>query len=245
MNRILLIAGLLIALVFTASADRRRLMMARNATASPCSTSDATIPHDTFLEGFEGTGYENTWTESGTTAGIDEDYSASWAVTGSCSQVLRVVVPDDGTETYVSLTNGTWTLSVNVDLYFYLLIPSSAAPATGEDYRIAVVNNNVAPGSNQRGRIHISNTGGTLGLYAQGSTISGTNTITTDTTYLVKMHLNTTVANSYLQIDGGTQHTFTRNTGTTMNHIHFGACEGLDAGEGSELRFDLLAFDTP
>jgi hypothetical protein len=46
MNRILLIAALLIALVFTASADRRREMMARNASAS---TSIAYRSHETNI----------------------------------------------------------------------------------------------------------------------------------------------------------------------------------------------------
>jgi hypothetical protein len=85
--------------------------------AGPCATTDAPGSHSLLLEGFEGTGYENTWTVD--QGSVDPNYATpAGGPTGSCSQSLRINSAGNLNSVSHDFTSGA-DGSVAVSFWFY------------------------------------------------------------------------------------------------------------------------------
>ena len=124
-------------------------------------------PSYLFEENFEGTGYENTWTESGTGT-KDEDY-ATGPLEGS--QSLRLVFASHNGLTYATLPSSEGTLE------WYFMVNFATLPASGKVFaRLRDAS------SNSLLRLEVS-TGNILRIRHGTGTVATVDTITTGTTY--------------------------------------------------------------
>lgn len=214
-----------------------------------CATSDTTLPHDTLLEGFGTPGYENAWTEVGTTANID-DAADSSALTdgkpdGACDTAFYLDVPTDGTETFSRYNHGSTIDLSGTELDFYMYLWVATRPDAGESFQIVKVSQYT--GGSAIGSIFLSysnESGGQLRLQGYGSGLSDVVVISEDTWVKVKMHLDTTAADSYIQVDDGDNKTFTRGN-ESPQYFFIGAVSSLEANDNAQLYFDLICVNTP
>lgn len=218
-----------------------------NTISSEPDTTTTSIPHDEMLDGFQNatTGYELTWTESGTTANISKPYDStalsSGKPTGAANRALRIVQPTDGTETFASWNRGSniARASSALDFIFYVYVDSTSSGYSATLARVTNITNSTVMS------LELTESAGTLTLQATGSTSSSAATISQDTWVKVHIHLDTTAANCYLQInDGGTTNTFTR-ASQDYGILRLGAIANLGAGETSTILFDLVCWNTP
>lgn len=144
---------------------------------------------------------DNTWTIYGTApTGISASPGTPPANT-ACSNSLRMTyTTGNGLGIYHSVTTST-----SADINFELYVNSQSLDTSGVT-RIAR-----AFGVGAVATIRLTNNAGTIQIFASGSDDSTHTNITTGTWYSVSLHLDATLANSYISIDGGTHQTFTRN----------------------------------
>lgn len=182
---------------------------------------------DLLSEGFIGTdnsGYELTgWTATTGTATIDPNYALPGTPpSGSCSEGLRITASGGQTPTYAThgiTSTGLGAIAMDVD--FDLYVASYSSTTTYRSVDIITVNDRA--GLDQFAfRARVLHNGTSLVLSVQGANSQET-PITTGTWYHVRIHLDTTAANSYVQINGGTQATFTRDYINTVDRVHIGA----------------------
>lgn len=217
-----------------------------------CATSDTLLAHDELLEGFEGDGYELTWTEGGTTANITEGADSS-ALTankplGACDKAWKIVVPTDGTETWATWDRGSAIDPAvnNIDSVFYFYVESGPDTAT-EEYSIFQIggSSSATPSSTSNTRIILKNNAGNITIRASSSVNSAEITVATPAQWnKVAVHFNTTAGSSTITLNDGTPQSFTR-AATTVRYFHLGPGQGLDANENGTIWMDVVAVDTP
>jgi len=254
MKRILLISLLLLAVIFTVSADRRRLLGVRNV-AGACATSDTTIPHDTLLEGFQvvTTGYENTWAAGGTGTSVTFDpYADTSAITsgkaaGQCDRAMKLtIVAADVLEQSVYYDHGTIdadTVAVNYSCRIYVTVIPDGTEVV---YPVAA-NNNVSPNNSGDAafRIGITTNGANVMIRARGTTDSAIIPVNINTWNLIEVHLDPTAASSTITVNGGTPESFTRTTAIDPRYVHIGSYGVQALGTSATLYIDSITANTP
>lgn len=253
MRRILIISAVLLAVVFTATADRRRLMLARNV--APCATSDTTLPHDTLLEGFNvsSTGYENSWADGGTGTSCTFDPAADTSAfsgrpVGACNQALKIthVAADAGEQTKFIDFGSIDVDTINTDLRFYIVV--TAIPDGAEAPRFISFTQTTSPNNvtDQSFRVVIEADGSNFKLAAAGTTVSSYFTgLAVNTFHLVEVHLDTTGASSTFNVNSGSAATFTRRAAVDPRYLHVGAVGNQISGDSYTAYLDLIAVNTP
>lgn len=216
-----------------------------------CSSSDTTVPHDTFLEGFQTatTGYENTWSEFGTTANItpagDSSALTSGKPTGACNQAIKFVMPSDGTETYIRWNRGSLLDidSVGLDLVFYIYVEDLIATDL-QQYNMVVLSSGDTIGTYAT-YLALGRSGANTYLNANGADASANIIFTRNAWHQVNLHLHSIAGGSYINVDGGSNQPFTRVVGVDFQYLWFGSVSGLAASENNTIWFDLICLNTP
>lgn len=193
-------------------------------------TGSCATPFDgsNWNEGFLGAGYEETWSEGETVGAsggvVDEDFTLSGSPpSGSCSEGLNIIATLAGDDSYVRHSYGS-ALSLPVDIEAEFYIDAVTIPTGGNT--IALIQGYDA--SWLANQLQLKNSTGTTFLEVQSSTTSASMSVSLDTWHTVKIHLDSTAASSYVQLDGGAQNTFTRNG--APKHFYVGA-SGVSASE--------------
>ncbi len=222
--------------------------MAQNETA-PCATANTTVPHDVLLEGWQTGAGENTWTNIGgtsKTAIIDTTAFTSGKPAGACDKAYAVTNLTDGVEQFNLWDNGsaivTSSTALDVVTYFYV----ETAPGSGDAFVFLTANNNVSTvTASPVFDAVIWNNGGTLslGVGASIATASYTN-ISSGTWNKLKVHVDTTAASSYWNLNDGSNIGFT-NANTSARYFRVGAVSSLDANDTGTVFHDLIHIDTP
>jgi hypothetical protein len=218
------------------------------SAAPACSTADSSIPHDVFIEGFQGTGYElaatYTFTETGSP---DEDYDSTslstGKPTGACNEAYNV--DTTGSEVYTILDLGAanvLALSSDLDIYFSFYFTAS----TDMYVDILFVDKTQVYGGGKVATVGLYKSGSTLQIRPTGSTSGTLTNITASAWHSCVLHLDSTAADSTLTCDGGSPIGFTRYTNSPdqVRGILFGGL-GVSGSENLNIVFDLLAVDRP
>jgi len=204
----------------------------------PCATPDN---GDEFDEGFLGTGYENTWAETGS---CDPDFTLSGSPNiACCREGLNTVA--DATAAYARWDKGSEIdLDANsADIVAYIYFDSVVLD---EGDGGAVIWPSTSSTEQVCGGLFLRNDGGTYKVYLEaGDGDSDMTAFSEDTWYKFKIHYDTTRANSYLQINDGDQLAFTR-LDNPMQMIHLGAYgTNWGSGEGADIEIGYIYLDTP
>lgn len=255
MNRLII---LLISLACVVDALGQVLLFGRRpvAATAACATSDTTLPHDFFLEGFEvaTTGYENTWTAGGTPGGVTYNPAAdTTSLTtgkpiGACDQALRVTVAmADGNEDTIYWNSGGNDVDARAaDFYFHVYIVTP--PDGAEDLTIICGKNTTVPtsASGSSFQLILKQSGGNAVLMARGTTDSAEVTgLALNTWHKVKMHIDPTAASSSMSVNDDTPVTFTRRTGVDPTYLHVGSADAATAGDSADFYLDLITVELP
>jgi hypothetical protein len=155
---------------------------------------------------------------------------------------LKIDTPTDGTETYTRYDHGS---SIDVDtadlnVYFYLYI-AEAPDVNGEVYNMFYVRNTAA--GSACCYVALRNSSGNIQLLAGGAALSNAITVNTGEWLCVTLHIDTTVGECTIDVDGTTK-AFTR-AANDVRYLLVGPSEGLDANENGLLYFDLICMDVP
>jgi hypothetical protein len=220
-----------------------------NAAGGACSTPST---GDELNEGFIGSGYENTISETGTGT-IDEDFTLSGSPpTGSCTEGLNVVTNE--ASNYSQWNRGSAIDSSAVTFKVYLSIYVDAITLDNYAYgNFLAWTSGTDPSSNQTFALRFRNNNGTYQVQVSGE--NGTRTdIALDTWYEVVYYNDaSTPANSYFQLTGGgsttcdltTDCTFTPAQTVDGQYLSFGATSGVGAGESVDVEIGYVYMDTP
>lgn len=216
----------------------------------PCSTSLLTDGSDTLLEGWEGDGTEQTWTEAGTagrlTFGGDSSALTSGKVTGLCDKALRFDnSAGSGAENWARWDNGgdidCNSVTVNVTFYIYIVTPMDDA----ENFNIFSANPTTTISTTDVGGIRLSRTTGVSTISARGAASSTEQSLVDGQWNKVELHFDTTAASSTITVNGGTPATFTRGATGIMRYFNVGALSTLDAADVCEFWIDGVQVNTP
>lgn len=236
------------------------LLTAANAlgTEAAAQSSDTTNAWDNFLEGFQTatTGYEsNIWTGFGTTANISPAYDTTSLTTykppGVCNQSLHIVVPDEGTETYIRGDLGAGqiidldTIQTDVSLCFYL-----EANISGNLSSCPMFSFNADGGFGVYNGLEIQSASSTPQIRAHGTANSNWISIATGQWYTIVISFDTAQAaggsNIKIWSNGsqvGSTQTFQRSA-VDLRYIFCGTHDGLDANEGFTADWDIIGIKT-
>lgn len=258
MQRFLIILALLCAVVLTVQADRRRLLMARQAQSSACATADTTLPHDTLLEGFQVSApsyYETNWSIGGTGGGLtlnaDADTTSltTGKPAGACDQALQMTIAQTDTQEssiYWDYGSAIDVDTVSVDLFCYIYV--SVIPDGAEDVTFLSFKTSTSPdaSSGSSARIIIKADGSNFALLANGTTSSSDVTgLAVNTWHKLQLHIDATAASSSLTVNDGTPVTFTRRATTDPRYLHFGSLDAAISGDSVTMFVDLVTLDFP
>lgn len=237
--------------------DPARLFYA--ASTSACATTDTSLSHDEFLEGFQTatTGYNDgnawTYTTSGTgtiTPAADSSSLTSGKPDGACDQAWKVVNPLTGSETFARADKGSWIdiSSSGAVFAWYVWVDGADFPDAGETYYILCADNTTTPQASSLFLTGLANNSGVLQLRSYGVDQTSWVSIQSNTWNKVEVRLDASgsAAGSSMIVNGGTTNTFQRNSATnTFRYIDFGSPAGLQANENGTLYFDVIAVNTP
>lgn len=220
-------------------------------SAPACSTYNTTNAWDNFIEGFQTptTGYEsNVWTGVGTTANItvpaDSSSLTTYKPDGACNQAFKLVVPTDGTETYIrgDLGASIDLDTIQTDVYFSLYVETG--PDNSESYFIFGYRQSTTPSPSAS--IALGKTAGGQLQLTCGSSVN----ISAGQWYVIKWSFDIAqaVGGSSMTIwSNGSEIgsvTFQRAATTDMRYIFSGAIAGLDVNDSGTIWFDLIAIKT-
>ena len=235
---ILILLICVLALYATANAGMNcGILGSGSGEAAGCSTPTT---GDELNEGFTGTGYENSWTESGSGT-IDEDFTLSGTPpSGSCTEGLNIVSSESSDISYWD--NGS-TIAFTNDIDYVCEIYIDSKTLTNYTYSRIIAWSNVT--TNVINSVQIVNVDGYT-LRGAGSGNSTGVTFSDDTWLTVTMHLDATPASSYFQCSGcddETQKTFTR-TDTVSRYLVLGP-DSLGAGESVDIEYGYCYVNIP
>lgn len=204
-----------------------------------CSTPD---DGSLLNEGFLGIGYENTgWTEQvGANGTIDEDHTLTGTPpSGSCTEGLLTAIAVGATAaTHIVRDMGTG-ITYPVDLYFEMRVNSQSFSSWGS---VRIVGFQSSSGSWDSGALDLragDNGSGSFGINVNGSAV---NALTTGAWHTIKIHLDSTPASSYMQIDGGSNIAFTRAT-DTPRYLFIGAPHLVSNDEAISIEWGRVWID--
>lgn len=188
-----------------------------------------------FTEGFEGVGYENSWTEP--TGTVNEDYTG---LAYNCSESAYVDSADSADYAMHDHGSSLDIDTTSMDYVFYFRIIT--IPGDGDALAWASAGSTTNPTDTTKTfSLNINNSSGTVTVRADGqSSSSSTETVVANTWYKMTVHLDTTPASSYMQIDSGSQRTFTRFS-NDPRYFFLGALN-TGAGESIEIAYDLFSY---
>jgi len=196
---------------------------------------------DTLNEGFLGTGYEGSWTETiGSGATLDEDHTLTGTPPeGSCTEGLNVETSGSA-DTYSkpALASAlSYPIVINFELYVTTLTLASWN-------FINVFEAGVNGGSSDIHDVELWKDGtGNYYIVTSGLSASADIAFSLSTWHTVKLYLHSAASSSYLQLDGGTKYTFTRNS-TVPDQFKLGALQ-TSSGEVTDIEFGRFWVDTP
>lgn len=237
--------------------DDLLMLQQRAAVPTACITSQTTNAHSVVLEGFGASAspyFEGGWsniTVVGTSANITTNASTASFTTGkpdgACNTALRVNVPNDGTETFIRLHTRTNSLAAaTADIYFSFYIDSSDVTG-GENFYIMLANDRNGTGTGLLVAVMLLYNSTTLAVRGQGATSSANINIAADQWYVAQVRVPSadpctlTVWGSGSQIGSAT---FNRYAGPTeLASISLGGVIAVDAGDTTDIYYDLVAFD--
>lgn len=257
MKKILLVFLLILLLAGECFAGGQIIIGKKKSAAASCTNPTG----DELAEGFEG-GSNACW-GSGTAACI-----ATWTSSiGSGMTLERTASPAGASEgtgcgysIHFNLPNSpsvaTWArwdrgstinlATTNTDITLYIYIDDWTIPAYG-DVIIASFGQHASDLSITPAYIYLYNDeSANIGIRALGDSASTVQYLTKDAWHTIKLHFDTTAANSYLQVDGGaTTYTFTRSASyTTARYMFYG---GWSVGSGIALNMYVgyITINTP
>lgn len=254
MKRLLILASLLLAACsfgqgWTLRDPSFAGKVATPAAGGACATSDTTLAHDTMLEGW-GSGAENTWTawQNADSVAFNTSYNSSALTTGkptgACDTAIEVAVSNTAGEESLYWNNGSAiTLATTpTDFVFYIYITSGMDD--GEVFTIVNINTGATGTGSVSAFINLRNSSGTFQVQGEGNSSSAWASLTASQWNKVTVHFDSTAANCYINVNDGSNQTFTR-LGTTWQYIHIGAPYGHAANEACTYILDLFAVNTP
>lgn len=198
---------------------------------------------DILNEGFLGTGYEvSGWSETtGSSATLNEDYTLTGTPPAdSCTEGLYINVPTSSGDTSITYTHDS-NIARDIDFYFDFRINSYTLPAT-QDAIVLLVVWNSSWGNTVKVQLYNYNYPG-VDFRVVGSTTAALTTLSTETWYTAKIHLDATAADSYYQIDGGSEVSFTSQSRDAY-YMRLGAT-GVDSNEAIQIQYGRFWVDTP
>jgi len=217
------------------------------ATSAECSTPQ---DGDEMNEGFLGAGYElgAAWTETvGTGGTVDEDHTltgSGWE-TSSCSEGLLTAVTTSGTATYTEWDRGsTIPSSTDITITFEFMIDSATFPGDYNTMAILQWDTDTDTGTGVADLNFRRGSGGQLALSASHDANSADISISTGVKYSVLLYLDGTPANSYIQLDGGSEISFTPKTAAGQ-YLRVGPSQGLGSDEAVQIQWGEVHLDTP
>lgn len=241
------ILSLLLFSVLTVSAQMPFItgMMAQSA---PASTETIIL-----LEGWEGSGAENTWSTYNANAGVvfDQDADTSALTTGkptsADNEALSVTIASaDGAESSLYWDNGTAididTQPLNIEFYIYV----TTKPDTTENIAIFTCGNSATPGTTPCATIRMLNNAGTVQVRGEEGSNSGYANLTDNSWNKIVLHIDTTTTGtaSTITVNGGTANTFNR-AANDARYFHFGAPRVVDIGDSGVFYLDLIKISKP
>ena len=237
---------LLISLCFVSIVSARPTTFVGHAGGYGAGVCTTPATGDEFNEGFVGTGYENSWTESEGTP--DEDYTLSGSPpAASCSEGLHIhgVAAVEHTYTDIGdLLDRTNDTHINLDIYFNTM--------TLDNFQVCQFlnfNNTTLATADSVGKLRVQNLSGVYKIRASGSTLSDGVTVTVGKWYTVDMCLSGVSNESYMDvydISGNSHYEvwFTRGDTNDGDKLHFSSS---DVGTGEEFEYEIgrVYIDTP
>lgn len=204
---------------------------------------------DTFNEGFLGAGYENTWSEVLGTVAINEDATLGGTPpVGSCTEGLYVNSAIGATVSTTTHDLGAAIANTNaIDVYMEFRLISSTLPADYKLFHVLQFSETSNPAVLPLvAYLDVSRESGVPKMRARASANSAWVPVTTGAWHTVKIHLDPTAASSYLQVDGGTQNTFTRGP-SSGRYIHAGITADGNSTADSAIEYEIgrIWIDTP
>lgn len=219
------------------------------SSSAACATSDTSLAHDEFLEGWGTPGPENTWTtNSSVNITYDEDADTAARTenkpTGACDTALLVTVNAGSTASGSVYWNrgSAIAAATTVDHIFYLYFTS--VPDVTEQFAMVAAGNSSSQGSGRQWWLYVTNAAGALSFQARGSTYSAVVAGSSNQWMKVRIHADATAASSFLQIDDGATNTFTR-ANVDFQYLHIGAIAEVTSGDNATYYADLIAINTP
>lgn len=210
-------------------------------------TSECSTPAigTTLNEGFVGTGYENSWTESGST--VDEDFTLSGSPpANSCAEGLNVNT--SASDAYTYWDNGS-AMTRAVDMDFIVEIYVNSVTLDTDTYvTVLSWDDDTSFDDPGVGGLRIRNVSGTYKFVGRGYTTTLSFDISTGTWLTVTMHLDATAASSYFQCAGcsdETQKAFTRKDTVDGRYFGLGAPGSIDAGESLDIEYGRVYINVP
>ncbi|MHA1347932.1 MAG: hypothetical protein ACTSO3_16135 [Candidatus Heimdallarchaeaceae archaeon] len=203
---------------------------------------------DELNEGFLGAGYENTWTESGTSTILDEDVTLpSSPPTGCCSEGLKIDFVSGNDHTYWN-KGSTIPYTTTTNIIFYVYFDTLGLTDDYEGTALVIWDDDTTHALWSHGTAVVEvvkNPASSTGYYIRGkaNTISSGIEITTGTWYKVMLHLDANAESSYIQIDDGTQQSFTRED-VNGQYLSLGVSE-LESGDSFKCYIGYIYIDTP
>lgn len=238
------LVALLLALLLPASASAGSVAMMMGGGGTSCATPNS---GDELDEGFLGTGYENTWSEPAGTPNEDVSLPGS-PPAASCTEGLQ-------TDGNAAASVATWdrgvvfdrsgSMDVACDIYV-----ATYTQASFDSSQIIHWDNDTVSGTVGVAALRLYWSGSVMQIEGRGTTTSARVTLAQDTWATVKLHMDGTAANSYVQClvgcaDTTTQATFTRVDTADGRYLHLGPQSGITAGEQADVIFGYCYAHTP
>jgi hypothetical protein len=192
-----------------------------------------------MTEGYEGTGYEESWTEI-SSPNEDYDITGISPPSGACSQGFYVTVSggaEQGARYDHGSTHDVDTTALTIKVHIYL-----SGGYSGDGLYLGSWGNSTTVTTNQCAYLWLRDNSGTAEVRASGSTNSSWIALTDDTWHEITLVLATTPANSTVKVDSGSEQGFTRWSNDVRYHF-VGAVESANtADNGTVVIYDLYNY---
>lgn len=219
-------------------------------SASGCSTPTGNVMYESF-------GDDSTaCTSGGTEACVN-----TWTVENGDSQTFKVELPGSpppGSCTYgllsdtanesserISLDVGdAISYETSTDMVFSVYIESSTTVDVNGNIVIVAIGSTNSGATNYCANLRLFNAAGQMQMFVYGTAGSDKVNISEDTWYTIKIHMDATAANSYWQINGGSQTSFER-ADQNKEYVVVGSIGNEGATESTKFYVGYLYVDNP
>ena len=214
MKKFLLAFLLIPVLCFAGNIQQYHMMLINQEQGSggACSTPDN---GDELDEGFLGAGYESSMSDD--QGSPDEDHTLSGSPpTGSCTEGIQFSCTDGADASAQWDMGSAHDISAgDLDIYFSLYV-DSASMANYNNFVLLNWDNNTDEWNIGGVAVRFRYNDPNFQIYADGTVDSSYVTLSLDTWYEVKIHLDSTSADSYFQVTGGSSTTCDLTTDCTF-----------------------------